>query len=69
MSKNAIVVENLSKCYSIGHRSSGGRYQYMALRDMIAHEFRNFARKAVDVARSRQVIQGTRSKIFGRSRT
>ena len=64
MSKNTIVVENLSKCYSIGHRSSRGRYQYTALRDVIAREFRNFARKAVDVARGRQIIQGDEVEDF-----
>ena len=60
MSDNAIIVENLSKQYLIGHRLSvpGGRYQYTALRDVIGQEIRNFARKASDVIRGRQVVQG-----------
>jgi lipopolysaccharide transport system ATP-binding protein len=59
MSENLIVVENLSKRYLIGHRfSSGGQYKYTALRDVLAREVRNFARKASDVVRGRQVVQG-----------
>jgi lipopolysaccharide transport system ATP-binding protein len=60
MSDNAIVVENLSKQYLIGHRlsASGARYKYTALRDVIGREIRNFARKTSDVIRGRQVVQG-----------
>jgi len=59
MSKNAIVVENLSKRYLIGHRfSRGGAYKYTALRDVIGREISNFARKASDVIHGRQVVQG-----------
>ena len=58
MSENVIVVENLSKRYLIGHRSSLGVYKYTALRDVIGREIRNFTRKAADVARGRQVVQG-----------
>ena len=59
MSENVIVVENLSKRYLIGHRfSSGGYYKYTALRDVLGREFRNFTRKAGDVVRGRQVVQG-----------
>jgi lipopolysaccharide transport system ATP-binding protein len=60
MSDNAIVVENLSKCYLIGHRtaSRGGKYQYTALRDVIGREVGNFLRKASDVMRGRHVVQG-----------
>ena len=66
MSKNAIVVENLSKRYLIGHRfsSSGGHYKYTALRDVIGREFRNFARKAADVVHGRQVVQGDEVEDF-----
>ena len=66
MSENAIIVENLSKKYVIGHRhsSSGKKYQYTALRDVIGREFRNFARKATDVVRGRQVIQGDEFEDF-----
>ncbi len=50
MTENAIVVENLSKSYLIGHRfSQGGRYyKYTALRDVIGREIGNFARKAAE---------------------
>jgi lipopolysaccharide transport system ATP-binding protein len=59
MSQNAIVVENLSKRYLIGHRHTpSAHYNYVALRDVIAREARNFARKAADVFRGRQVVQG-----------
>src|SRR6202030_2932609 len=60
MSDNAIIVENLSKQYLIGHRLSvpQGRYRYTALRDVIGQEIRTFARKASDVFRGRQVVQG-----------
>ena len=66
MSENAIIVENLSKKYVIGHRhsSSGRKYQYTALRDVIGREFRNFARKTADVVRGRQVIQGDEVEDF-----
>src|ERR1700680_1825446 len=65
MSENAIVVENLSKRYLIGHRSSsGGWYQYTALRDIIGRGIGNFVRKAADVARGRQVVQGDEVEEF-----
>jgi lipopolysaccharide transport system ATP-binding protein len=65
MPENAIVVENLSKRYQIGHRfSSGGKYKYTALRDVIGREFSNFARKATDVIRGRQVVQGDEVEEF-----
>jgi lipopolysaccharide transport system ATP-binding protein len=60
MSDNVIVVENLSKRYLIGHQvsTSGGRYKYTALRDVLGREIRNFARKMADVVGGRQVVQG-----------
>jgi lipopolysaccharide transport system ATP-binding protein len=57
MPDTVISVENLSKRYLIGHQSAQ-REQYNALRDIIGREARNFARKAVDLARGRQIIQG-----------
>ena len=57
MSDTVILVENLSKRYLIGHQSAE-RERYMALRDVIAREARNFARKAVDLVSGRQIIQG-----------
>lgn len=65
MSENAIVVENLSKRYLIGHRlSSGGNYKYTALRDVVGREVGNFVRKATDVIRGRQVVQGDEVEDF-----
>lgn len=65
MPENAITVENLSKRYLIGHRlSSGGQYKYTALRDVIGREISNFARKAADVVRGRQVVQGDEVEEF-----
>jgi lipopolysaccharide transport system ATP-binding protein len=64
MSVKAIVVENLSKRYLIGHRSAARRHKYTALRDVIAQEVRNFARKAGDVIRGRQVVQGDEIEEF-----
>src|SRR3984957_835664 len=59
MSENAIVVENLSKRYLIGHRlAPGGRHTYTALRDVIGRKITNFARKTADVVRGRQVVAG-----------
>jgi ABC-type polysaccharide/polyol phosphate transport system ATPase subunit len=60
MSENVIIVENLSKRYLIGHQlsSTGGRYKYTALREVIGREVRNLARKATDLVRGRQVVQG-----------
>jgi lipopolysaccharide transport system ATP-binding protein len=59
MPVSAIVVENLSKRYQIGHRfSSGTSYKYTALRDVVGREISNFARKATDFVRGRPVVQG-----------
>jgi lipopolysaccharide transport system ATP-binding protein len=63
MSENAIVVDNLSKRYLIGHRSSG-RYKYTALRDVVGRELHNFTRKALDLVRGRQVVQGDEVEEF-----
>lgn len=53
----AIKVEGLSKRYLLGHESArqGG---YDTLRDSIARQARNFGRKALDMARGRQIVQG-----------
>src|SRR5260370_30745401 len=64
MSENAIVLENLSKRYLIGHKSSTRVYQYTALRDIIGRGISNFVRKASDVVRGRQVVQGDEVEEF-----
>jgi lipopolysaccharide transport system ATP-binding protein len=58
-----ISVENLSKSYLVGHRTDR-RHNYVALRDVVGRELRNFGRKAVDVIRGRQVIQGDEVEDF-----
>ncbi len=63
MSETIITVENLSKSYLIGHRNAQ-RGQYVALRDVIAREARNFTRKAIDLARGRQIVQGDEVEEF-----
>ena len=65
MSQSAIIVENLSKRYWIGHRHTVlGQYNNVALRDVIEREVRNFTRKAADVLRGRQVVQGDEIEEF-----
>jgi lipopolysaccharide transport system ATP-binding protein len=62
MSDAVITVENLSKRYLIGHRSGGDRYT--ALRDVLSREARNFVRKAGNLFRGEQVIQGDEVEEF-----
>ena len=63
MSDIIIAVEKLSKRYLVGHRSAQ-RERYTALRDVIGRETRNFARKAVDFVRGRQIVQGDEVEEF-----
>ena len=63
MSDIAIAVENLSKSYLIGHQA-GQRERYTALRDVIAREARNFARKGLDFIRGREIVQGDELEQF-----
>jgi lipopolysaccharide transport system ATP-binding protein len=63
MSDVVISVENLSKRYLVGHRG-GERERYVALRDVIAREARNFTRKAVDAFHGRQIVQGDEVEEF-----
>jgi lipopolysaccharide transport system ATP-binding protein len=59
MSAPIISVENLSKRYLVGHRGRReGQASYTALREVIGRELRNFGRKAGDLMRGRQVVQG-----------
>jgi len=64
MSKNAIVVENLSKRYLIGHQFASGGSHNTTFRDVIGRELRNFARNAADVFHGRQVLQGDQIEVF-----
>jgi lipopolysaccharide transport system ATP-binding protein len=61
VSKTVITVEDLSKNYLVGHER---RESYMALRDVIAREARNFVRKAVDGLHGRQIVQGDEVEEF-----
>jgi ABC-type polysaccharide/polyol phosphate transport system ATPase subunit len=56
MSDVVISVENLSKSYLIGH--DGPQERYHSLRDTLVRHGKNFARKTLDMARGRQIIQG-----------
>ena len=69
MSENAIIVENLSKRYLIGHRfAARGQYKYTALRDVFGRGIRNFARKASDVVRGARWCREMRLRSSGRSK-
>jgi lipopolysaccharide transport system ATP-binding protein len=63
MSDSIITVENLSKSYLIGHQAAQ-RGPYVTLREVIARESRNFARKAIDLIHGRQVVQGDEVEEF-----
>jgi lipopolysaccharide transport system ATP-binding protein len=58
-----IAAENVSKSYLVGHQSAE-RESYIALRDVIAREARNFARKGLDFVRGRQIVQGDEVEEF-----
>src|SRR5262245_65754006 len=62
MSDTAISVENLSKCYFIGHETQ--HEQYTVLRDVITREAHNFTRKALDFVRGKQIVQGDEVEEF-----
>src|SRR3984885_3906039 len=65
MSENAIVVKNLSKSYLLGHKSGAvGKHKYTALRDVIVREAHDFTRKAADLVRGRQIVQGDEIEEF-----
>src|SRR5215472_8398716 len=65
MSDTVIAVENLSKSYLVGHKSSSQGYKrYTALRDVIADQARNIVRNAVNITRGRQVVLGDQVEEF-----
>jgi homopolymeric O-antigen transport system ATP-binding protein len=63
MSDVVIAAERLSKSYLVGHRSEQ-REKYATLRDVIGREARNFGRKAADLVRGRQIVQGDEVEQF-----
>lgn len=58
-----VSAKGLSKRYLVGYQSTE-RERYTALRDVIGREIRNFARKAGDVVRGRQIVQGDNVEEF-----
>ena len=65
MSERAIIVENLSKSYLIGHRSRvDPQHKYTALRDVLGREVRTFAWRAVNLVRGGQILQGDEIEEF-----
>ena len=60
-----ISVENLSKRYLVGHRAERTMDErFPNFRDMLERHLRNIARKAADVVRGRQVVQGDQVEEF-----
>jgi lipopolysaccharide transport system ATP-binding protein len=57
LSKPIISVENLSKQYLVGHKSTQ-RERYTALRDVIARQAANFWRTASDMFRGKHIVEG-----------
>ena len=58
-----ITVENLSKCYLVGHQVDT-RSRYIALRDVVARGVHEFVRKASDMVHGRQIVQGDEIEEF-----
>jgi homopolymeric O-antigen transport system ATP-binding protein len=61
MSNNVITVENLSKRYLVGHSE---HQQHTTFREMLTREAKNFARKAIDLAHGREIVQGDEVEEF-----
>jgi lipopolysaccharide transport system ATP-binding protein len=59
----AIGVENVAKRYLVGHISTR-RDGHDTLRDAVVRHAKNFGRKAMDVARGRQIIEGDAVEAF-----
>lgn len=59
----AIKVENLSKSYLVGHNRAQAE-RYTALRDVIARNARDLARKTRDMIHGRPIIQGDEVEEF-----
>src|SRR6186997_2841474 len=58
-----ISATHLGKSYLVGHEASG-RYRYNALRDVIARNARDLARKTRDMLQGRAVVQGDNVEEF-----
>jgi lipopolysaccharide transport system ATP-binding protein len=55
-SDTVISVEGLSKSYLVGHQ--GPQESYQSLRDTLVRHGRNYVRKAINMAKGNQIIQG-----------
>ena len=65
MPEAVITAEGLSKRYLVAHNvENQGHRRYVALRDVIGREIRNFTRNSVDMLRGRQVLQGNEIEEF-----
>jgi lipopolysaccharide transport system ATP-binding protein len=64
MSEPVIVVENLSKSYLLAHKHGQQGTHKDTLRDVIQREVRDFARKAANAMRGRQIVQGDEIEEF-----
>ncbi|MBV9294908.1 MAG: ATP-binding cassette domain-containing protein, partial [Acidobacteriaceae bacterium] len=64
MTDTVITVDKLSKAYLVGHISERGYHNYTALRDVVTHVVKDFGRKAIDMTRGRQVVQGDEIEEF-----
>lgn len=58
-----ISVEGLGKSYLVGHQSQS-KERYTALRDVVGRNLKDFGRKAMDMARGKQIIQGDEVEEF-----
>jgi lipopolysaccharide transport system ATP-binding protein len=58
---SVIIVENLSKCYLVGHRENP---EHTTFREVLTREAKKFARKAVDLAHGREIVQGDKVEEF-----
>lgn len=63
MSSPIIQVESLGKSYLLGHESAS-KEKYVALRDVVARQVKSVGRKALDMLRGRQIIQGDEVEEF-----
>ena len=63
MSDNAITVENLSKCYLVGHDAQRGASD-VTFREMMVRNAHGLARKTRDLFTGRPIIQGDEVKEF-----
>ncbi|MCX7140580.1 MAG: ABC transporter ATP-binding protein [Proteobacteria bacterium] len=63
MTDISISVENLSKSYLIGHNASQAQ-RYTTLRDVLARNIRNVARKTRDMFHGRAIVQGDEVEEF-----